>query len=282
MNAVDTELEYVKSCTCSQGMVYQTLWDLLCNQLFTQVEPPWIATDSTFESVRIWYDGQIVMTKTTQPYTFTIETDAEEPPKANDVIYFGKDYYIIGAVSVAGNIYTCVGCILIDMSIIGVYASLLTLNTTASAAEADRVTAEEGRSDAEDGRVAAETARVGAEEQRDVDFAASQAARNLAYEQAESARDAAFRQAEAGREAYLAGLLAPWVVPGAVFVGTNLFVADDERQTPQDGYTKFHAGYRVHLRDRNNRVEEVIADDGDHLITLSGWKWKYTEEENNE
>lgn len=281
MKAVNSELSYVQTCSCNCPFVYRTMWDILCNQLFMQLPPPGIDEDDTFQEVKIWNEGVITMTKTTAPYTFTIEIETDTPPKASDVILFGKrNFYIIGEVSAAGNVYTCTGCLSIDVSIVGAYADMIAMNAQAIPAESARVEAENGRVSAEDGRVAAESRRA-------TDFDASQEERTTAYNTAEGtevgsqagdgSRWGAFKSAEASRTARIESLLAPWVVPGAIVLSNNHFIEDDHLQTPQEGYTKFHAGFNVHLVDRSGRTERVIADDGTYLITTSGWKWLYAE-----
>lgn len=93
------------------------------------------------------------MTKSTEPYTFTLETDAEEGPRPSDIIFYKKKFYIIKAVKQSGDVYTCTGCVRIEESIVGSYAALLELNTLLKNAESERTEAEDGRSSAEQARV---------------------------------------------------------------------------------------------------------------------------------
>lgn len=273
--AVDTSLSFVRPIYPPE--LYRSFWDLVCHQLFVET-PPGLDTEGAIGDTEIWQQGEITMTVTSSPYTFTIEIETLTPPQKSDFIFYKDKFYLIGAVSASGNVYTCTNCILVDVAIMSLYADLLgmkdsitTANTEYSEAEDARVLAESARQEAEGQRELAESARQSA-------YVEAEAGRDGLYATAESARNTAFDAAEAGREAYLDALIAPWIVPGAVFVGTNLFVSDDEQDTPQEGYTKWHAGQRVYLKSRTNRIEEILADDGEYLITLSGWKWKYSEE----
>lgn len=285
MNAIETRLDFVGPCGCPRS-VYHSLWDLLSNQLFAQFPPPWIEQEDTLPDVTIWSGAQIEQDSSTAFYV-TIE-EGTTPPKVSDIIFFEKMFYIIGNVTQSGNRqYYCSQCVLIDLSIVAVYAALNALNAQVSANEAGRTDAESGRVTAEDGRVTAEGGRVSAETQRVADFNASQAERTAAYvaaegtEQGSSAGDGsrwgAFYSAEAGRLEQMAELLAPWVVPGVVMVDNNHFVADDEGDTPQEAKDRFDSGFNTYLTDRNGRTEAIVADDGDYLITMSGWMWRYTE-----
>ena len=286
--AVDTDIAYVAPTI--PPALYKSLWDLLCNQLFGPT-PVVIDTSSTFPDIQIWWhQGTITMTETERPYTFTIEFESAptRTPEGSDVILYEGKYYVIRAVSEESETeYECSGCELIDVSIVGVYAALAALNYTVGEEETDRQVAESERAEAESERKRNETARQGAESQRQSAFNLSQAQREAAYLAAEGtlsgsvagdgSRWGSFKSAEASRIAQITQEFIPWNVVGAVMVDNNHFVADDETDTPQDAYDKFWAGFRVYLTDRNGRTEEIIADDGDYLITLSGWKWKYNE-----
>ena len=288
MNAVNTELSYVQSSTCGCGrpIIYTTMWDILCNQLFTQLPPPGISEDGTFQEVKVWNEGTITMTKTTAPYTFTIVIDTDTPPKASDIILFGQNsFYIIGAVSASGTTYTCTGCVAIDVSIIGAYADMVTLNAQAIPAESGRVDAENGRVAAENGRVEAESGRVAAESTRAENFAVSQEQRALAYQTAEGtengstagdgSRWGAFKAAESARVQQVAAYFAPWIVEGKISEGQ--FVADDETDLPTTAKSRWDEGRATYLTIPSGRVEAITAIDTDYLYTAS-WKWKYTEE----
>lgn len=276
--AVDTDIAYVAPTI--PPALYKSLWDLLCNQLFGPT-PVVIDTSATFPDIQIWWhQGTITMTETERPYTFTIEFESapSRTPEGSDVILYEGKYYVIRSVSEESETeYECSGCELIDVSIVGAYAALAALNYTAGEEETDRQSAETARAQAEGDRELAETAREGAETQRELDFELSQTQRTNAYIAAERERFAAFNEAEASRIEQITQEFIPWNVIGAVMVDNNHFVADDETDTPQDAYDKFWAGFRVYLTDRNGRTEEIIADDGEYLITLSGWKWKYNE-----
>lgn len=287
--AVDTELSFVGRSGCGCPYVYRSLWDILCNQLFTQAPPFYPDEEQLFDEVRIWYEGDITMTVTTSPYTFTIEIETDNPPKAADIIYFGKKYYIIGAVELTDtNLYTCSGCISIDVSIIGVYAALTVLNANATEAEEARTQAEDDRETAEDDREEAEYGRAQAEVQRTEDFDAAQTARTEAYQAAEGTKDGSvagdgsrwgeFKSAEADRDEtlsdYVSLLMAPWVVPGQLVDG--VFVADEQEDTPEEAKDRWDLGQRTYLTIPSGRSEEIIAVDDDYLYTLS-WKWSFSE-----
>lgn len=279
MKAVNSELSYVQTCSCNCPFVYRTMWDILCNQLFMQLPPPGIDEDNTFQEVKILNEGVITMTKTTAPYTFTIEIETDTPPKASDVIYFGKQFYIIGAVSASSNTYACTGCLSIDISIVGVYAALVSLQNSVSGAETSRATAESGRVLAESGRVDAESGRVAAESQRSHDFATAQDQRAAAYTLAEAARQAAFEEAEAARTAELGQIavsfMVPIIIPGEVGSGDRRFYPGVTTHTATEARTRFYSGQRTYLSVEGLGVEDILADDGTYLVTRSGWKWKY-------
>jgi len=274
---------------CGCPYVYRSLWDILCNQLFTQASPFYPDEEQLFDEVRVWYEGDITMTVPTSPYTFTIEIETDNPPKAADIIYFGKKYYIVGAVELTDtNLYTCSGCISIDVSIIGVYSALINLNGSATLAEQQRVQSEEDRETAEDDREEAEYGRAQAEVQRAEDFDAAQTVRTEAYQAAEGTKDGSlagdgsrwgeFKSAEAQRDAtlshYVTELMAPWVVPGNIV--EEVFVANMQEDTPEEAKDRWDLGQRTYLTIPSGRSEEIIAVDDDYLYTL-GWKWPFSE-----
>lgn len=199
MRAISTDLSFVDT-NCPPG-VYRSLWDLLCNQLFANTTIG-LETSGTFPNVKIWNEGTIVMTKTTSPYSFTIETDGEVAPKASDIILYKNKFYIIGSVVAGtGNLYSCLGCVTIDASILTVYVTLLNLQRISIEGENARVEAEQERAEAERQRAAAESGRQEAfeqgEENRAQSFADSEADRQSAFEHSEAER----QEAEEGRQA---------------------------------------------------------------------------------
>ena len=152
MNSVEAGITYTGfcghgPCPCCCGTVPRTLWSLLCNQLFDLVTNPMMGPEGTFDEVQIWSEGEITMTVTSSPYTFVMVLPDEAVPKASDIIYYGRRFFIIGAVELTGeNTYTCTGCLSIDVSIVGVYAALVNLQQQVSASEAERQDAEAERS----------------------------------------------------------------------------------------------------------------------------------------
>lgn len=268
MNAVDTSLSFVRPIYPPE--LYRSFWDLVCHQLFVDT-PPGLDTLNAIGDTEIWHQGEITMTVTSSPYTFTIEIETLTPPQATDFIYYRGKFYLIGEVAASGDVYTCTGCVLVDVAIMSLYADLLGMKDSITTANTEYSEAESARQEAEGQRQLAESARQTA-------YIEAEAGRDGLYATAESARDTAFSAAEASREEYLDNLISPWIVPGAIVVANNHFVADSVGDTPEEGYARWYAGKRVYLRDRNNRTEEIIADDGEYLMTLSGWKWKYSEE----
>ena len=293
MRAIETDITYVKPTI--PPYIYKTMWDLLCNQLFLQAPPPGVTEDDTLPDVKVWNEGEITMTQTTSPYIFQIKFDTEVIPKASDIIFFEDKFYIIGSVwqvpAATVDTFICSGCILIDISIVGVYAALMTLNALASTAESARADAESARASAENGRATAEDGRVEAENRRESDYNNAEAERMVAYGEAEGTQEGSvagdgsrwgsFRSAEAARDRvlinYVVSALAPWVVPGTVTVD-NLFISDDESALAYGAKLRWDAGRATYLTNRDGRSEAIIADDGDYLYTTSGWKWQYSSE----
>ena len=95
MKAVCTDLAFVKSC-CPPN-VYRSVWDRLCDQLFGTL-PMGMESEDIFPDIEIWKEG-VVMTDTTDPFSFTIVTDSERPPRPTDVIFYKGKYYTIGTVN---------------------------------------------------------------------------------------------------------------------------------------------------------------------------------------
>ena len=273
--AVDISLSFVRHIYPPE--LYRSFWDLVCHQLFVDT-PPGLDTEGAIGDTEIWHQGEITMTVTSSPYTFTIEIETLTPPQATDFIYYRGKFYLIGEVAAEGDVYTCTGCVLVDVAIMSLYADLLGMKDSITTANTEYEEAETQRELAEDARVEAEAQRELAESARQSAYVEAEAGRDSLYATAESARDTAFNAAEASREEYLDNLISPWIVPGAIVAANNHFIADSVEDSPEEGYARWYAGKRVYLRDRNNRTEQIIADDGEYLMTLSGWKWKYSEE----
>jgi len=107
MKAINSDLVFVgngvsKGCCCGGGgagdqlVVFRSVWDRLCRQLFGAI-PPGMDTDDQLPDVDIWKDG-VAMVDDSYPYTFTVASDGEEIPKKADVIEYKGKYYVIGAV----------------------------------------------------------------------------------------------------------------------------------------------------------------------------------------
>lgn len=108
MSAVHSDLAFVSrpgiapGCGCNPGcqgsaMVFRSVWDRLCQQLFGAM-PPGMNSEDQLPDIKIWKDG-VVMTKDTYPYSFSVMTESGEiSPKPNDVVLYKGKYYVIGAV----------------------------------------------------------------------------------------------------------------------------------------------------------------------------------------
>lgn len=112
MSAVHSDLAFVSrpgngpGCGCIPGcnpgcqgsaMVFRSVWDRLCQQLFGAI-PPGMNSEDQLPDIEIWKDG-VVMTKDTYPYSFSVMTESGEvTPKPNDVVLYKGKYYVIGAV----------------------------------------------------------------------------------------------------------------------------------------------------------------------------------------
>ena len=76
-------------------MVFRSVWDRLCQQLFGAT-PPGMDSEDQLPDIEIWKDG-VVMTKDTYPYSFSV-TSSDGTPKPGDVVLYKGKYYVIGAV----------------------------------------------------------------------------------------------------------------------------------------------------------------------------------------
>ena len=86
-------------CGCQQNskMIFRSVWDRLCQQLFGSI-PLGMDSEDQLPDIEIWKDG-VVMTKDTYPYSFTVMTESGEViPKPADVVLYKGKYYVIGAV----------------------------------------------------------------------------------------------------------------------------------------------------------------------------------------
>ena len=264
MNSVEAGITYTGFCghgpyPCCCGTVPRTLWSLLCNQLFDLVTNPMMGPEGTFDEVQIWSEGEITMTVTSSPYTFVMVLPDEAVPKASDIIYYGRRFFIIGAVELTGeNTYTCTGCLSIDVSIVGVYAALINLQQQVSASEAERQDAEAERSR---------------------EFDEDQAEREAAFDLSQQTMQEEFDADQAARtqqiEETTAAFLAPWVVPGTLASSNRLFTPTSGSDSASTARTRFYQGKKTFLSVQELGTEEVIADDGFRLLTRSGWKWQY-------
>ena len=112
MSAVHSDLAFVSrpgngpGCGCTPGcnpgchgsaMVFRSVWDRLCQQLFGAT-PPGMDSEDQLPDINIWKDG-VVLVKDTYPYSFRVMTESGEViPKPADVILYKGKYYVIGEV----------------------------------------------------------------------------------------------------------------------------------------------------------------------------------------
>jgi len=96
--AVCTDMQYVEPGGCCRSrMVFRSVWDRLCQQLFGAI-PPGMDTEDILPDITIWQEGIILQDEESGEFSFTVTTSSEEPPKAQDVILYKGKYYIVGEV----------------------------------------------------------------------------------------------------------------------------------------------------------------------------------------
>lgn len=83
-------------------MVFRSVWDRLCQQLFGSI-PPGMDTEDILPDVAIWDEGITLQEEEGGEFSFTVTTSSEEPPKAQDVILYKGKYYIVGEVEGQGG-----------------------------------------------------------------------------------------------------------------------------------------------------------------------------------
>jgi len=96
--AVCTDIQYVEPGGCCRSrMVFRSVWDRLCQQLFGAI-PPGMDTEDILPDVTIWQEGIILQEEEGGEFSFTVTTSGEEAPKAQDVILYKGIFYIVGEV----------------------------------------------------------------------------------------------------------------------------------------------------------------------------------------
>lgn len=106
MSAVHSDVAFVgrpggaHDCGCCNpcrggAMVFRSVWDRLCQQLFGAL-PTGMNAEDQLPDIQIWKDG-VVMTKDTYPYSFRV-TSSDGTPKPGDVVLYKGMYYVIGEV----------------------------------------------------------------------------------------------------------------------------------------------------------------------------------------
>jgi len=108
MSAVHSDLLFVQNgnggqgcgCGCNgkgQTMVFRSVWDRLCQQLFGAI-PPGMNTDDILPDITIWQNGVVLQDEEGGEFSFTVTTSDGEAPKPQDVILYKGKYYIVGEV----------------------------------------------------------------------------------------------------------------------------------------------------------------------------------------
>lgn len=101
--AVCTDIQYVEPGGCCRSrMVFRSVWDRLCQQLFGAI-PPGMDTEDILPDITIWQEGVILQEEEGGEFSFTVTTSSEEPPKAQDVILYKGIFYIVGEVDGQGD-----------------------------------------------------------------------------------------------------------------------------------------------------------------------------------
>lgn len=96
--AVCTDIQYVEPGGCCRSrMVFRSVWDRLCQQLFGAI-PPGMDTEDILPDITIWQEGVILQEEEGGEFSFTVTTSGEEAPKAQDVILYKGIFYIVGQV----------------------------------------------------------------------------------------------------------------------------------------------------------------------------------------
>lgn len=107
MSAVHSDLGFVgrpgggNGCGCHSdcrggAMVFRSVWDRLCQQLFGEI-PPGMNAAAQLPDITVWTEG-VSLVDDTYPYTFNVATDGETSPKPSDVVLYKGKYYVIGEV----------------------------------------------------------------------------------------------------------------------------------------------------------------------------------------
>lgn len=101
--AVCTDIQYVEPGGCCRSrMVFRSVWDRLCQQLFGAI-PPGMDTEDILPDITIWQEGIVLQEEEGGVFSFTVTTSGEEAPKAQDVILYKGIFYIVGEVDGQGD-----------------------------------------------------------------------------------------------------------------------------------------------------------------------------------
>ena len=133
---------------CGCGIVYRSVYDRLCQQLYGHI-PPGMDTEDILRNVFVWRRNvELVVDEI--PATFRLTDTGGRVPKTTDIIYYREQYYNIGGVTAGANgTYICDGCIPLDAAIIEVYRLLVDTIIHAENGEQERIAGEEARNAAE-------------------------------------------------------------------------------------------------------------------------------------
>ena len=97
--AVCTDMAYAQGggpCGCKDRMVFRSVWDRLCQQLFGAI-PVGMNTEDQLPDIEIFDSGVALSGEEDGEFSFTVTTSGEAP-RPYDVISYKGQFYIIGEV----------------------------------------------------------------------------------------------------------------------------------------------------------------------------------------
>jgi len=99
-HSVCSDVAYIEQsgrpCEVSTRMIYRSVWDRLCQQLFGAL-PLGLDSEDQLPDITIWEEG-VVLVDDSYPYTFRVTSPSGSSPKPCDVVLYKGRYYVIGAV----------------------------------------------------------------------------------------------------------------------------------------------------------------------------------------
>ena len=99
VQSVCTDTAFIQNfgpCGCKDRMVYRSVWDRLCQQLFGAM-PPGMSPEDQLPDVEIFESGISLQGEENGEFSFTVTTSGDAP-KPFDVISYKGQFYIIGEV----------------------------------------------------------------------------------------------------------------------------------------------------------------------------------------